>query len=262
MHALLTTMLALTGAGLATWGFARALRHRFSVRDRLRSVRGRRSGVILYAVGLLLLFVPDVVAGAVVTAGPAANEATAVLGTLGALIWRAAVLLGGALGALVLLLTSERVTRPVQAGVVSVVARVPRPIDFAQAKARRRSGLGDFPRQWGELIEHDRLLARRLLDQGNPFEAETVAHAFAGGARGADLSVLRDWDDPVTRRAMEALVECDRLRTPVPPRGTRDVLGSDYGRAVAAFDAAVQAAEANALEHAARAQHHATTHVA
>lgn len=236
MHALLTTMLALTGAGLATWGFARTLRHRFSVRDRLRSLRGRRSGVILYAVGFVLLLVPDVLAGAVVASGPADNEATAVLGALGAVIWRAAVVLGCGLGALVLFLTSERVTRPVQAGAVALAGRVPRRVDFEHARLRRREGLGEFPRQWGELVEHDRALARRLLGQGNGLETDFGAHR----------SALKDWDDPVTRRAMEALVECDRLRTPVPPRGTRDVLGSDYGRAVAAFDAAVVAAEINA----------------
>ena len=60
----------------------------------------------------------------------------------------------------------------------------------------------------------------------------------------------------MTRRAMEALVECDRVRTPEPPRGTRDVLGSEYGRAVAAFESAVVAAEENARAHA-RAHAHA-----
>jgi hypothetical protein len=38
------------------------------------------------------------------------------------------------------------------------------------------------------------------------------------------------------------------VRTPVPPRGTRDVIGTDYGRAVAAFEQAVTAAEANAAD--------------
>ena len=117
-----------------------------------------------------------------------------------------------------------------------MVAAVPRRVDFEHARLRRRAGSGDFPREWAALIEHDRALAHRLLGQGNHFEE--TAHQAA----------LRDWSDPVTVRAMEALVQCDRVRTPVPPRGTRDVIGTDYGRAVAAFEQAVTAAEANAAD--------------
>lgn len=258
MHALLTTLIALVGAGLSTWGFARVLRHRFRVRDLLRSVRGRRTGLVMYAVGGFLLLVPDVVAGALVAAGPVDDSVGAVLGAIGALLWRAAVVLGLGLGALILWLTSAAVTMPVTSGVRAVIDSVPRRADFTHARWRRQAGLEQFPREWGTLIEHDRALARRLLGQGNHFEAAVVGPFSASasfGAAGEDLGALRDWHDPVTRQAMEALVECDRLRTPVPPRGTRDVLGSDYGRAVAAFDAAVVAAESNARARSAQSSH-------
>lgn len=241
MHTLLTALLALTGVGVTTWGFLRTLRHRFRVRRPGFSRRGRRTGWIAYAVGGLLLLLPDVVAGLVVTAGAASSEAGAVLGALAWFVWRAAVVLGWLSGALALGLTSERVVRPVHGGVSRLVDAVPRRIDVTHAIERRRSGLADFPRAWAELIEHDRALAHRLLGQGNHLEAPRTD---------SSLAALRDWEDPVTRRAMEALVECDRLRTPVPPRGTRDVIGSDYGRAVAAFEQAVVAAEANASERA------------
>ncbi len=263
MHALLTTLVATLGLGLTSWGFARALRHRFAVRDRVRSLRGRRSGVLLYAVGGLVLLLPDLIVSALLAAPPSDDPALAVLGTLGGLLWRAAVVLGMSVGALVLWLTSERVTTPVRAGIVAAIDRVPRRADFEHAALRRRAGLIDFPREWTALVEHDRALARRLLGQGNHFEAAVLGVGAtiavpSGHARSAvrqapveDLSALRDWHDPVTRRALEALVECDRVRTPVPPRGTRDVLGSDYGRAVAAFEAAVVAAEDNARRRAA-----------
>ncbi|HPF75925.1 MAG TPA: hypothetical protein PLP55_05195 [Phycicoccus elongatus] len=236
MHALLTALLGLTGAGLALWGFGRTLRHRYRARRPGFSRLGRRSGWALYAAGGLLLFLPDVLAGVLVAAGSASSDVTAVLGTLAWLLWRAAVVLGWGIGAIILALTSERVVRPVHGGVTRVVAAVPRRDDLAHARLRRQAGYGDFPREWAALIEHDRALAHRLLGQGNHFEE--TAHQAA----------LRDWSDPVTVRAMEALVECDRVRTPVPPRGTRDVIGTDYGRAVAAFEQAVTAAEANAAD--------------
>jgi len=240
VHALLTTVLALTGVGLTVWGFGRALRHRFRV-GRPWSPRARRSGLALYAVGGLLLLLPDVLAGAVVSAGAAGSEAVAVLGTLAWLVWQAAVVLGWGLGAVALGLTSARVMRPALAGVVRMVSAVPRRVDFEHARLRRRAGYGDFPREWAALIEHDRALAHRLLGQSNHFD---------DGAQPQVAATLGDWSDPMTRRAMEALVECDRVRTPEPPRGTRDVLGSEYGRAVAAFESAVVAAEENARAHA------------
>lgn len=237
MHTFLTITTAVSGAGLALWGFVGALRHRHRVRGRVGSPRGRRLAIIAYAVGGLLLLVPDVVAGLVVTAGPSSSEALAVVGFLLASVYRLAVVLVVGLGAAAIGLTSRAVTTRLHRGaneVSTVLARVPRPVDLTHARVRRRAGLHDFPREWEALIEHDRTLARRLLEQGNHFESH--------GRHG----VLRDFTDPVTVAAMEALVECDRVRTPVPPRGTRDVLATDYGRAVASFESAVVAAEAHA----------------
>lgn len=239
MNALLTTVVAVSGAGLALWGFVGALRHRHRVRGRAGSPRARRVAVIAYAVGGLLVLVPDLIAGLVVAGGPSSSQAVAVVGFLVATIYRLFVVVLLGLGAAAIGLTSRGVTTRVHRGateVSTVIARVPRPVDLTHARMRRQAGMGSFPREWESLIEHDRSLARRLLEQGNHFEP-TAHHG-----------VLRDFSDPVTVAAMEALVECDRVRTPLPPRGTRDVLATDYGRAVAAFEAAVVAAEANATQ--------------
>lgn len=233
MHALLTTLIALTGAGLAGWGFLRALRFRSRARGG-GSPRARRLGLWTYAAGGLLLLLPDIVAGAVVAPAAAGSEAGAILGTLAAFVWRCAVLLSIGTGGLVLWLTGRWVTE----SVTRTIAMVPRPADFAHLRVRQQPGMREFPTEWDALIEHDRTLARRLLGQGSPFDDDR------------ELASLRDYENPVTRSAMEALVECDRVRTPQPPRGTRDVLGSDYGRAVASFEAAVIAAE----DHARRRQ--------
>ena len=138
MHSLLTALLGLTGAGLALWGFGRTLRHRYRARRPGFSRLGRRSGWALYAAGGLLLLLPDVLAGVLVAAGSASSDVTAVLGTLAWLLWRAAVVLGWGIGAIILALTSERVVRPVHGGVTRVVAAVPRRDDLAHARLRRR----------------------------------------------------------------------------------------------------------------------------
>lgn len=253
MHTLLTMFLATSGALVSTWGFFRALRHRVGVRQRLRSVRGRRTGVALFVVGGVLLLVPDLIAGLVVAAEPAADSPLAVLGVLGALVWRAAVLLGLMAGGGVLWLTSEQVSGWIRVGVSAAQQTIPRRADLVHVRARRRGEWANFPREWEALVEHDRALARRLLGQGNHFEAAVLTSVGTSGdpaghrrSSGPDLSALRDWSDPMTRAALEALVECDRVRTASPPPGTRDLLGSEYGRAVAAFDQAVRAAEDNA----------------
>lgn len=236
MHTLLSVVVALAGAGLAGWGFLRALRHRHRVAGG-GSPRARRAGLIGYAVGGLLALLPDVVAGVVVVASAATNDAAAVLGTLALFVYRCAVILGWGIGAVVLAVTGRRVVTAVSRGLSGAreaLDRMPRPGDRRQARWRREAGLEDFPREWAALIDHDRALARRLLDQGNHLES------------GLDVAVLRDYSDPVTVAAMEALVECDRVRTPGPPPGTRDVLATAYGQAVVRFEGAVEAAEKNA----------------
>lgn len=231
MHALLTALVAAAGAGLAGWGLLRAVRHR--ARGQGGSPRARRTGLWAYAAGGLLLLLPDVLAGLVVAPGAPSSEATALLGTLAGFVWRSGVVLGIGLGAVVLALTGRRVTTTV----ATLVHRVPRRADLRYARLRHTRA-AEFPREWDALIEHDRALARRLLEQGNSLQER------------AALDALRDFEDPVTREAMEALVECDRVRTPAPPPGTRDVLGTRYGQAVLAFEDAVAAAEANARERA------------
>lgn len=228
MHALLTSLIALSGGALAGWGLVRALRARRRGLPPLLARRSRRFALVAYAVGSLLLLLPDQFAGLLVDAGASSSGAASALGFLAALVWRVAVVAGVGVGALVLWLSSERVTAPLGRAARAGLDLLPGSPARAAQRLRRREGLTAFPTTWAGLIEHDRDLAHVLLRREGPFDPRF------------DPTTVPGWDDPDVRHAMEALVACDRLRTSAPPVGMRDVLTTDYGRAVREFELAVE----------------------
>lgn len=237
MSAVLTVLTAMTGGTLVLWGWARYLRHRFS--RRTRSVAGRRSGVAIAALGALLSLLPDLPARLVLDTGPAAGGVTGALDTVAMLVWRLAVLVGLGVVFGSMLLTRERVTAPLRAmadrGVATVVSVVPFGAPGHARALRRQPGLADFPRDWESVLERDAGLTRRLLDYERDLD------------RAADLPAMRDHSVPATAQAWRAMQRCDDLRPRAPIGRAGDVLLTDYGRAVAQFEAAVRGAEANAL---------------
>lgn len=77
-------------------------------------------------------------------------------------------------------------------------------------------------------------MARRLLAYEHDLELAVNA------------PVMRDYTDPHTAAAVHAMLACDTVRTTTAPLGIRDVHATPYGQAVAQFQRALEAAEANA----------------
>lgn len=137
---------------------------------------------------------------------------------------------------LAMLLTSRRVTALARAGADEAALKLP---SFEGARTRRRlaahdTRLADFPRGWDDLIEYDRQLSRRLLAYDHDLELS------------ASYPVMRDYTEPRTKAALQAMFECDRLQTATPPPLTRDIVTTGYGKAVARFAQALAEAEAHA----------------
>jgi hypothetical protein len=234
---LLTMFVAMAGAGFVTWGWARYVRGRFRVKDRVAGVAARRSGVVMAVGGGLLLLLPEVPSHLLFEIPPSTGVQGA-FGAFAAWVWRICVLGGLSLVYGSMALMRERVTRPVreaaERGMATMVSLAPVGVSGAARRMRRMPHLAAFPRDWDSLVEHDRMLTRRLLDYERNLDL------------GANLPAMRDHAVPETAAAWQAMMRCDALRTQLPVGRVIDVLATDYGRSVADFAVALAAAEDNA----------------
>ena len=237
MSTLLTMFVAMAGGGLVTWGWLRYLRGRFRVKSRAAGVSARRSGVVMAVGGGLLLLLPEVPSHLLFDVAPATGVAGA-FGAVAAWAWRLSVLAGLSVAYGSMALMRERVTRPIreaaERGFATVVSLVPVGGAGSVRRMRRMPHLAAFPRDWKSLVEHDRMLTRRLLDYERDLDLA------------ANLPAMRDHSDAATAAAWEAMMRCDSLRTHMPVGRVVDVLATDYGRSVADFAVALAAAEDNA----------------
>ena len=227
---MLTSLIALLGLGALVWGATHYVRSRLSRRLEHRRELHRRLALTVTGLGGLGLLVPDLIAGLVVT-----TSGGSALTTIGWVLYRFLAL--GAIGvaALVMWLASDPVTTKVRRGRDKVIALAP--VGTGREVRRMRRGLGPFPQEWNALLEHDQALTRRLLRYQRDADAA------------ADRPVLADLQHPLTQAAVTAMFRCDDLRTMAPPERAHDVLATDYGKAVAAFDRALAAAEEYADTH-------------
>lgn len=233
---MLTVLVALAGGAAVVWGWARAVRSAFGRNDPMLARRRRRTGLALVAVGALLALTPDLWAGLLAGGGPRAGWATAALWA-----YRLVVLGWLLVVALSLVATSRRVTAPVRRAVDAGRARVILAGSARLApvrRVRRPADLRGFPLDWDSLVDLEGRLSSALLRYEHDLEARSNRPA------------MHDYADPHTAAALQAMLRADALRTPTPPPGTRDVLDTDYGRAVVDLAAAVEAAEANAAARA------------
>lgn len=221
---MLAALVALLGAGTLAWGTVHYVRSRLSERLQTRRELHRRLSLGVAGTGGLALLVPDLIAGLFV-AGAGGSAAA----TIGWVLWRFLAL--GAIGVatFTMWLSSDPVTARFRRGRDAVVARAP--MGPGRQTRRMRRALGAFPQEWQGLLEHDQRLTRRLLAyQRDADEA-------------ASRPTMADLEHPLTKAAVEAMFRCDDLRTMAPQARVHDVLATDYGQAVAAFDRALTAAE-------------------
>lgn len=222
---LLAGLLVGTGAVAVTTGVGRYAVGRWRHRHDPSSDRRIAPGVALTALGGGLVLSPDVLAltdqlhvhdpGAALALGLYNVLAAGGLGTVAAGMW----------------LTSRTVTSSVRRRVETTLDGMP---VVGARRARRRGTPADFPREWAGLVALDTELTHRFLRYERDLEAAV------------NFPVMADYNDPLTRGAVDAMLRCRALRSPVPPAGTRDVRDTDYARAVADFAVALEAAEANA----------------
>jgi hypothetical protein len=228
---MLAALIGLLALGGLAWGTTHYVRSRLSARLQPRRERHRRIGLGVVSVSGFALLVPDLLAGLVV----AGTGGSGALATVGWLFYRLFALGAIGIAALVMWATSDPVTGRMRRGRDMVVASVPFGPGRDARRMRRR--LGAFPQEWNALLEHDQGLTRRLL------RYQRDADAAASRPTMADLT------HPLTRAAVDAMFECDAVRTTQPPAHVHDVLATDYGRAVARFDEALRAAEEYASAH-------------
>ena len=221
---MLTSLIALLGLAALAWGATHYARSRLSRRLENRRELHRRIALTVTGVGGLGLLVPDLIAGLVVTT----SDGSA-LSTVGWVLYRFLALGVIGVAALVMWLVSDPVTSKVRRGRDKVIALAP--VGTGKEVRRMRRGLGQFPQEWNALLEHDQALTRRLLRYQRDADAA------------AAKPVLADLQHPLTQAAVNAMFRCDELRAMAPPERVHDVLATDYGRAVAAFDRALAAAE-------------------
>ena len=221
---MLAALVALLGAGALAWGTAHFVRSRLSERLRPRRERHRLLALGVVGVGAFALLVPDLVAG-LVTSDTGGSSAA----TIGWVFYRFLAL--GAIGvaAFTMWLTSDPVTARFRRGRDAVIARSP--IGPGRQTRRMRRSLGAFPQEWQGLLEHDQRLTRRLLAYQRDADAA------------ASRPTMADLEHPLTKAAVDAMFRCDHLRTAQAPARVHDVLATEYGQAVAAFDRALTAAE-------------------
>lgn len=242
MGTLLTVLTACAGFTLTGWGALHYFRRRFDVNrrtvaGRARSVLGRRVGVAMVAAGGLLALLPDL-PWAGLSEGSTRGAVAGFFSTVFWVLYRLVVLAGLGTLALSMFAVSERVTRPLSSAARRASDTVVLAMPFGPGRERRtvrRGHLGrTMPREWSDLLAHEQRLSARLLGYQRDPEAAYNRPA------------MHDFQEPATAEAMRAMLAADRLRTPMPPVGTRDVLLTDYGAAVLEFATALESAEANA----------------
>lgn len=232
MSGVLTFLTAVLGGGLVRTGWRTWMRARFRVTDPGRTRRGRRRGWVLIGIGGVLALLPELPAALL---GILPDRSALVV--LGLVLYRLIVAM--ALLAVVgtITLAHERVTTPV-GRVVGDARDHLRSLPIGPGRRarslRRELGVPDFPADWDAVAARDRDLSARLMAY------ETDEHARA------NRPAMRDFADPVVARAYESMLAADALRTSRPTRRGTDALESDYGRAVARFQVAFEAAEAHA----------------
>lgn len=221
---MLAALVALLGVGALAWGTVHYVRSRLSERLQTKRELHRRVSLGVAGSGGLALLVPDLVAGLIV-AGTGGSAAA----SFGWVLYRFLAL--GAIGvaAFAMWLTSDPVTARFRRGRDAVVARAP--MGPGRQTRRMRRTLGAFPQEWHGLLDHDQRLTRQLLAYQRDADAA------------ASRPTMADLEHPLTKAAVEAMFRCDTLRTMQPPARVHDVLATDYGQAVAAFDRALTAAE-------------------
>lgn len=228
---MLAALIGLLGVGALVWGTVHYVRSRLSERLRPRRERHRRLALTVAGIGGTAFLLPDLLAGLI---GSTAGDSGAA--AIGWFLYRLLALGVIGVAALVMWLTSDRVTSKVRLTRASLVAKAP--LGPGRQTRRMRRRLGQFPQEWNELLEHDRALTRQLL-------------AYQ---RDADVAAARptmaDLENPHTKAAVAAMFRCDELRTTEAPSRVHDVLATDYGKAVADFDRAISLAEAHADTHA------------
>lgn len=223
---MLAALIGLLGLGALAWGTTHYVRSRLSERLRPTRERHRRLALAAAGAGGVAMLIPDVVAGIFVAAGGGTVAA------LGWFLYRFVALAAIGVASLVMWLSSDRVTNRIRMGRDKVVSLAP--VGPARQTRRMRRRLGQFPQEWHELLEHDQRLTRRLLAYQRDADAA------------ASRPTLADLEHPLTKAAVDAMFRCDSLRTMQPPTRVHDLLATDYGQAVAAFDQALVAAEAYA----------------
>lgn len=227
---MLAVLFGLIGLAALVWGTTHYVRSRLSESLQDRRELHRRLALGAAGAGGLTLLAPDAVAGLIVSGGEGGS-----LAALGWVLYRLLALGAIGIAALTMWLTSDPVTAKVRRGRDKVVAAAP--VGIGRQTRRMRRALGQFPQEWQGLLEHDQTLTRQLL-------------AYQ---RDADIAASRptmaDLENPHTKAAVDAMFRCDTLRTMQPPARVHDILATDYGQAVAAFDRALAAAERHADEH-------------
>ena len=232
MSGVLTFLTALVGGGLVVTGWSSWFRAR--MRGAASPTRrARRRAWAFITVGGLLALVPEL-PSALLQILP--DRSWPVLLLL--LAYRMLVVVGLVVVVGTISLAHERVTAPIGRFVGDVRSTVIRSTPFGPGRdaraLRRELAVRDFPSAWDDVAVLDESLAARLLTY------ERDEHARA------NRPAMRDFGDPVTARAWEAMLAADALRTSPRTPGARDALRSPYGRAVADFQVAFEAAEANA----------------
>lgn len=218
---MLAALIGLLGLGGLVWGTAHFVRSRLSERLQPRRDQHRRMAVAAASAGGVAVLIPDLIASLFLSAGPG--------GGVGWFLYRFIAL--GVIGtaSLVMFLSSDRVTSKVRRKRDAVIAAAP--LGPGRETRRMRRRLGQFPQEWNGLLEHDQDLTRRLLAYQRDADAA------------ASRPTMADLEHPLTKAAIDAMFQCDALRTMQPPARMHDVLATEYGQAVAAFDRALAAAE-------------------
>ncbi len=232
MSALLTFLTALAGGALVVTGWAGWFRARMRGAASITRRARRRAWAFITAGGLLAL-VPELPSALL---GILPDRSWPVVLLL--LVYRMLVVVGLIAVVGTITLGHERVTRPVGRFVGDVRSTVVRTVPFGPGRdsrlLRRELAVGGFPARWDEVVALDHRLSQRLM----AYERDEHARA--------DRPAMRDFADPVTAGAWEAMLAADVLRSSPRVGASVDALRTPYGRAVADFQVALEQAESNA----------------
>lgn len=219
MQPLIATLVALTGSGLTLFGAGRYVRASLAARTagtaRPRTRAKRRTGVAYAVAGATMVLAPDAPAR---LSGhfPEGDTTLEVLLVVYRIVAAGGLLIVAVVMAAAVGVGSIRTKRATRRSVATATSSV------------------DVTEQWSALRSRDTELTRQFLRYDHDLEAAI------------NFPAMRDYRDPLTRAALEAMLHCDQVRTERAPSGTADVHATAYGRAVAQFAVSLAAAEANA----------------